>query len=412
MWPNVYAMGSSVRRRSSRSLANDAIVRAAIVDEIAAMGIDALGPTGVARRAGLTTGAIYGRYESVPEMVVDVWITELRDPHVQLLNGLLAAMTESTGSTGSTEPADLAMWVGQLADLSPQTRAAMEILTTAHRIDELDEVVSEDVQAWRSQWGIGGGDPDHDARMLWALSGVWGAALYGLAGLPDPGWQQSFGWARRAMQVRYVVDRPPEPLVISELEVDTGDEMRDRLLLATMEVISRVGLERTTTSRIARRAGVGQNWIYTAYPSKEDLLVDTMAVLLNSVLAQSERDALGEGHPFSEGSPERQLVTVARSISAYLDPSRRRWRLLRLEAHLAARHRPLAANVLFEAFDVSLRTYPAATGLVEPDVVARIQPLLRYFAAAVLGVGLVDSLMGPLQDMDWRPAICAFGELR
>lgn len=390
-------MGYKVRKRSASSIANDAIIRAAIVDEIAAVGIDALGPTGVARRAGLTTGAVYGRYESVPEMLVDVWITELRDPHVHLLGQLLTATLEST------DPSDLVRPVTALADPSRQTRAAVEILTAAHRIDELDEVVGDDVKQWRTTWGLGAGDVHDDAQTMWTLAGAWGVALYGLAGLPEPGWQESFRWAQRAAHTPYVVDQTPEPLQVPALVVDTGDEMRDRLLMATMEVISRVGLERTTTSRIARRAGVGQNWIYAGYPSKEDLLVDAMAVLLNNVLAQSERDTL------AAGSADEGLVGVARSVTAYLDPSRSSWRMLRLEAHLAARHRPAAAAVLFDAFDDSLRTYPAATGLVQPDMIAGIQPLLRYFAAAVLGLCLVDSLFGPVRDVDWRPAICPFG---
>jgi len=134
--------------------------------------------------------------------------------------------------------------------------------------------------------------------------------------------------------------------------------------------------------------------------------VDAMEVLLNRVLAQGERDTL------AAQSQEDRLASVATSVAVYLDPSRHWWRMLRLEAHLAARHRPLAASVLFEAFDESLRTYPAATGLVESGVIARLQPLLSHFTAVVLGLGLVDALLGPLQDVDWRPAIYPFGEVR
>lgn len=395
-WSSFARMEASARRRSSRSVANDAIIRAAIVDEIAVVGVDVLGPTGVARRAGLTTGAVYGRYESVPEMLVDVWITDLRDPHVHDLNRLISAMDQSG------DPTDMVEVVTNLASPSTQTRAAVELLTAAHRIDELDEVIGDDVAQWRQVWGIGTGDDDRDARVLWTLAAAWGVVLFALAGLPDPGWQRSFRWAHRAARTPYVAGHAPGPVEVPDLQVDTGDEMRDQLLTATMEVISRVGLERTTTSRIARRAELGQNWIYAGYASKEDLLVDTLAVLLNKVLAQSEREVLAAA-PLDD-----RLAGVARSVTTYLAPSLRSWRILRLEAHLAARHRPRAAAVLVEGFEESLRTYPAATGLVEPERIAGIQPLLRYFVASVLGVGLVDSLFGSLQDVDWRPAIGTF----
>ena len=65
------------RRRTARSLANDVIVRQAVVEEIVASGVDSVGPTAVARRAGFTTGAVYGRYENSIEMVVDTWLEEL-----------------------------------------------------------------------------------------------------------------------------------------------------------------------------------------------------------------------------------------------------------------------------------------------------------------------------------------------
>ena len=68
--------------------------------------------------------------------------------------------------------------------------------------------------------------------------------------------------------------------------VSTGDEVRDRLVTATMEVIGRVGLERTSVARIARRASLSQGVIYASHGSKEDLLADTVKVVLLKIGAR------------------------------------------------------------------------------------------------------------------------------
>src|SRR6185436_4979150 len=56
--------GFAPRRRSESSQLNDALILDAAMHAIEADGVDRLGMSAVARRAGLSTGALYGRYES------------------------------------------------------------------------------------------------------------------------------------------------------------------------------------------------------------------------------------------------------------------------------------------------------------------------------------------------------------
>ena len=61
-----------------RRAGNDERIRDAALAEALALGPDRLGPTAVARRAGLSTGAVYARYEDHAELLVDLWVNRCR----------------------------------------------------------------------------------------------------------------------------------------------------------------------------------------------------------------------------------------------------------------------------------------------------------------------------------------------
>ena len=65
--------GFAPRRRSESSQLNDELILDAAMHAIEADGVDRLGMSAVARRAGLSTGALYGRYESGGERAAAVW---------------------------------------------------------------------------------------------------------------------------------------------------------------------------------------------------------------------------------------------------------------------------------------------------------------------------------------------------
>jgi AcrR family transcriptional regulator len=391
-------MAEGGRRRTAAAMANDEVIRRAIVEEIAASGVDRFGPTGVARRAGMTTGAVYSRYESVPEMAVDAWLSGVGVAHRHLLGSFVSGLAE-----GDDDALDDV--VAALLDPPTELVAALELLSAAHRIDELEEVVAGDLRTWFEAWAAGpDGTDGRRAQVAFVVAVAWGVVLYALAGVTvrRSDWEGGLQWLRRAM------DHDPsvvgEMVVLDEVDlvIDTGDPVRDRLLTATMEVTARVGMAHATASRIARRAGTSPATIYGGFDSKEDLVVETIRVVLDEVLPEAERSIL------ASSQATRPLERVAQSYECYLRPSRRPWRLLRLEAHLNARHLPEAPPALRAVLGGTLDTYPTATGmdLALFDVVA---PLLRVLSAGVLGLGLVDALGVDLDGADWRVPLMPLG---
>ena len=66
---------SPVARRApaKRTTANTAAILKALTQEATAVGLDGIAASSIAKRAGLTTGAIYNRFENNDEMLVALW---------------------------------------------------------------------------------------------------------------------------------------------------------------------------------------------------------------------------------------------------------------------------------------------------------------------------------------------------
>lgn len=387
------------RRRTARSLANDAVVRQAVVEEIAASGIDHVGPTTVARRAGFTTGAVYGRYENSVEMAIDTWLEELWPRYVALLDRIVGAVVD--GTEGGT---DLGVVLEDLLEAPSWLRAATEVLAVAHRSDELAEVIGPQVTGWLDQWDAGpDGPPPRRATVLLVAGAVVGSTIGDLAGLPSVGRLSMFDWARRAAATDPGELAPLEPLEVEELVVDTGDPVRDRLLGACIEVIADVGFERATTSRIARRAGLGINWVYADHDSKQELLVDAVDVVVDLLITPAAVRDLASGR--DQTSP---MGAASLAVGAFVHPNRSTVRLTRLEALLCARHHPGVTEVLAGMWGELFTSHVEAVGLADPSLAEASRPVLHYLAAQLSGLTVLDALAGPLTDVDWRYGLLPF----
>jgi len=399
------------RRRTAASLANDVVVRQAVVDEIVACGVDRIGPTAVARRAGFTTGAVYGRYENAVEMVVDAWLVELWPRFRGLVVGVVGAVAGDAprGALPDTPgtPDGLAEVVADLVDPPSWLLAATEVLAVAHRSDEYAEVVGPQVRALLERCGAG---PDAEPRrrsvVLLAVGAAIGCGVHDLAGLRIDTVASMFDWARRAAAAEPAHLELLEPLQVRELVVDTGDPERDRLIGACIAVIADVGFERATASRIARRAGLGTAGLYAGHASKLDLLVESVDVLVESLLTPTVVRNLAEG---SEQTTPMGAASLA--LAAFLDPSRRTARLARLEALVAARHHPALAEGLEQMWRELLDRYVDAVGLAVPGLAETSRPALHYLAAELSGLPVLAALAGPIDDVDWRVGLLPFEQV-
>ena len=159
-------------------------------------------------------------------------------------------------------------------------------------------------------------------------------------------------------------DEPPERFVadrVDAVHAATGDPVQDALIDAVAAVIARVGLERATGSRIARRANLTSGAIYGRYTTKEDLLDQAIVTLLANRFTD---DLMANSYTFTAADPGS---ATARIVGGYLSQPREQWRRFRIETQLAARHHPRIAATVNRVQEDALREYLEALGAHTPE---------------------------------------------
>ena len=268
-------------RRSTRAQAvraNDRAIRQATLDLVAARGFDAVTFTEVAKRAGLSVGAVYGRAETKSELCNQVWTASVLEHLRSGLAGVLAA-----AHSGSPDRVAAAFEV--LNDAPERSAAAVEFLIAALFDDELDEVVGVDARAlfasltaWPAH--VGQQTANISAANVLLLSLALGRIL-ARRGSPDLAQltsDQLEVTARMAgapprhepmpasSHVTFVRDAP----VVGEF--DEPDTTGFAVSTAVVEVVSRVGYRRATIARMGRAAGMSAGALFAGFDTKAQLV--------------------------------------------------------------------------------------------------------------------------------------------
>jgi AcrR family transcriptional regulator len=382
------------RRRSQSSQANDVKILEAALREIEEVGVDKLAMTSVARRAGLTTGALYARYESAGELAAALWTSVVTEQHFALLNHAVSALIDDHADSFE----ELAAAVSAPSTV---TSVALELITTARRIDELQEVVFEDVARWMREWDAAPRARQHRrrAQVLFTLGTVWGILLHIAPSRRALDWrpvmarlQWSFAQPYDAPSNRFVADR------VQEVRANTGDRVQDALTDAVAAVIARVGLERATVSRISRRANLTSGTIYGRFATKEHLLDEAIVTLLAQRFSD---DLLSSNSAFIADAGN----AAARIVGGYMSEPRQQWRRFRIETQLAARHHPRIAATLDQVQEGGVREYLEILGAQTPDEQRFFDILARFAQLVPIGLALVDLVTPGLPKTDWRPVL-------
>ena len=382
------------RRRSAASIETDARLLDAALDELTTVGVDRLGMIGVARRAGLTTGALYGRYENAHELAADVWQSRVREPMLTFLDDAVAAVLDGG------DPKALRKVLEVLEDPPREIAAGLELMGCARRIDELEELVAPDTETWlrRHRASLRARDQRHRAQVLFAAGSVAGMLLYSIPRTESIDAEPVLTVIAQGFARAY---DPPEtrfaPARIGQERSALGDPHQDALIDAVAAIAARVGFERATASRIARRACLTSGAIYARYASKDELLTEAVELLL----ARRFSDALlANTHLFTALDAGTATASL---VAGLLGAARREWRIFRVEAQLASRYRPELATTLDRVqksgMAASVDVLRATTGGDE-DAMERTA---HFMQAMALGLVFVDIALPGGASVDWRP---------
>lgn len=322
---------------------------ACAADEINEIGPDRLGFTSIARRANLSTGALYARYENVDELLLEVWMAE----GLPALRRLLADLEESLSSeTGVAARLRLSE---QLSNSDPGLLVLVNLLVASRRIEATFEEIAPSVVEEVSKYS------ERVPAMEFFLGAVLGMAM-GISGTGFSGldWQGPVALIASAIRQSMEPEEIPEDLACIPETIfppDDAEEFDARLFDAVAHVIASVGASHATVSRIARRAKVNPASIYMRYEDKDALFAASMSHVMkmgntrNTQLLDRYRLSLQDSN---EASSVSDVVVMFRGNQS---PEHSSIRRLRVETLFAAMHdenlRRINQNIYLETIEDS-----------------------------------------------------------
>jgi AcrR family transcriptional regulator len=125
---------------------------------------------------------------------------------------------------------------------------------------------------------------------------------------------------------------------------DTGDDVRDRLLQATLDIVGERGFDAATVDAIAQRAGSSEGALFARYPTKVALYLDASqrqaAHGLRSTEAFIETVTLTQGRGIAE----------AAIIREFMRPGRDHLRIFALEQLRTGWHDPILREAVMREY--------------------------------------------------------------
>ena len=317
---------------------------ACAVEEINTVGPDRLGFTSIARRAGLSTGALYARYENVDELLLEVWMAEGLPTLRRLLADLEESLSSGTGKAARRRLAD------SLSQPSNELMLLVNLLVASRRIEavyeEIAPIITEEILRYSARV------PAIDFFLGYVLGISMGVAGTGLGGLD---WYGPVAMASSATRESLdQVAAPVDALSIPE-SVDFPQHAEDidtRLFDAVAHVVAKVGASQATVSRIARRAKVNPASIYMRYEDKDALFAACMSFVMkmgtvrNASLLKGYQNSINDLASITHKS---EMVVMFRGNQS---PEHQSIRRLRVETMFASIHdailRQMNQEIYFE----------------------------------------------------------------
>jgi AcrR family transcriptional regulator len=402
-------------RRRADAARNDDLLLDAALELLREKGPDRIAALDLARLAGLTTGAVYARYENNEEILVGLWQHRISGPMRAFFEAALPAI-----HPGSHRAEAQAIIAKTISNPHGPLRPGISLLIASARIPELHEIIVPEVQGWLQGMGVSDDRSDIPSlQKLSTISFVLGCLYFAAADMFD-----FADWEAIKPLAHYVLENPsiegvPE---ISDMNppsilVETDNETRDALVNGAARVIARGGVERATTQRIARASALPPSSLFAEYRTRQALFSDVAEKLLHLIY----RGARAEDILPTADSTNSDITTPTRfddprlvlhrsflslrgasTMMALLAPHSREQRRIRLEFHLAAINDPVIKDALVHADELATQHASEQLRLLFgiPHVLG--EPTVRMARLLVQGSLLLEEISDALNGRDLR----------
>ncbi len=313
-------MADTTRKsRTDQSQETDERIARAAIELVNEVGPDLFTVTELARRIGLTTGAVYRRFDSGDDILKAIWCDCWSS---------LRGFAEASYFGNSRSESEFDVAVSEFVKPSSKARAAALILTCSRRLALIHQPVKDDV--WQFCSPTEGTDPVEMGLRFSSLSLALGRCLLSEVVTVDSD-------AIREISCAMIGTPSPHELVrvdsspriyelVNQAQIDAD------LLIAGVSLISQVGFEGTTASRIARETSRPFSQFDKQFGSKIRLMERLVESLIPPVLdfenqmrdAQGPVDSLAAMKSWNavENSTVRKLVAEIVLVANVREPIR------------------------------------------------------------------------------------------
>jgi AcrR family transcriptional regulator len=374
------------RVRTSRALKNDESLRIAAIEEILEVGVDHLSLREVSRRAGLTHGAAYARFEDVNELLVDLWTSTLRARMEAICDlALLAAEKPDSENVGAA--------LSLLRKCEPADVAAVHVLLVARRIPTLHE----EVEPFITNFLEPDSDLTADSEAIFTRSVVL-FAFFMVRLLVDSqyGPKDDYYDALEQLLKGSLLIHPAEVAKIASPQgherpaLEVSDDLKSQLEFATFKSVGTSGYAQATVSRIARLANSSPGAIYKTHISKEGLLADSFVSIIGArwIAASTFSSLLDEG----------SIAGLLEFEASVRNDLRRNFML---ESILAAAYSQRIRTAIFRQIS-DLETLLSRVVDVDDAQKLWIAYMLRTLYSLAVGVGWLATITDTAKDHDFN----------
>lgn len=385
-------------RRRADAARNDELFLDAGLELLRERGPDRIAALELARSAGLTTGAVYARYENPTEIMVGLWQHRISTPMRMFLENSLEALIDGSQESSATV-------MRALTNPSGPLRPGVSVLLASARIPQLAEVVRPDMEEWAKELGLRSEDPAERSIRSSITSVALGCLLYAATDMfRVEDWDFARNWAQGCQATRPVGRFPlPEALALPDVNVTSNTPARDAIVNGAARVIANGGFEQATTQRIARASGISPNELFAQYRTRSELFADVAELLLMHIHEQTRSITSPLRAPDMDATwQERFLTHRLAAFRWLLTPAASTQRMLRLEFHLAALHDDVIAEALRRVDDsVNNQVVDAVVRDVGIDPSVALLGI-RTLRTGGLGSLLLQELLGGFDLLDLR----------
>lgn len=307
-------------------------IYAAVISEIVDRGWDGVTVAGVARRAGVTVGAMYSRAENASELANLVWTEKLRTTFERNVTHLV----ECARGDSLVEFSNCAR---HFDDYARANTAVFDLAIASLFDEELGEVVEHDISNIFSTLirtgPRGDNTPTESAAVALVLFFFMGRAL----AIRTKGKAPRLTTEQLTVISRYWKAREAhvDPAVVIPVRfLRDGEAVSEHdlgLFRGVIEVLARRGYRRATIARIARATGMTSGAVLTSHLTKANLIKHAASTLVYSPMDVWKQ----YGSTVAALGP---LPARAAFLAAFLNPVHAPWWKLNLELARIAEFTP------------------------------------------------------------------------